>query len=316
MVVLTLNNNNRVDLLRPVHFLTQFPWMVTLSKLVPERLLGAMYAPMRSVFSFNSEMERQILRAKMVHASGEKNGESPLTLFTALLNSDLPPQELSTKRLQHEAISVIGAGVETTKFTLMTGSFHLLANPAQLARLREELDRAIPDISNIPSLDTLIQLPYLTCVINESLRFAYGTPQRMQRLSPTAMVYSNPITYMTYMLPVGSIVSMDNYTMSHDPHMFPEPFAFRPERWEDNALAPDNKPLSRYLVAFGRGTRSCVGMQFAYAELYVGMANFFRRFQCELFETERDAVDIHLESFIPRPKPGTKGVRVKVLSAV
>ena len=70
------------------------------------------------------------------------------------------------------------------------------------------------------------------------------------------------------------------------------------------------------MVAFGRGTRSCVGMQLAYAELYIGLSTLFRRFNFELFETDRTAVDLHVDTFVPRPKPGTKGVRVLVKTAV
>ncbi|KAI4962195.1 hypothetical protein J4E86_001227 [Alternaria arbusti] len=298
-----------VDLLDPVHFITQFPWMIRSLKLLPDWLVVLLSPPMRSVMTFNKEMETQIKHAKAVHASGEKTMAIP-SLFTALLESDLPPSELSTKRLQHEAISVIGAGIETTMYTLSTCSYHLLANPVTLAKLCAELDAAIPDANHIPNLDALMQLPYLTGVVNEALRFGYGTPQRIPRLSPTPMVYHTP--EVDYQLPVGAIVSMDHYTASHDPSIFPDPFAFIPERWTNDAKAPDGKALTKYLIAFGRGTRSCVGMQLAYADLFIGIASFFRRFECALFETGRDAVDLYLDSFVPRAKPGTQGVRVVV----
>ncbi|KAI1497820.1 cytochrome P450 [Biscogniauxia marginata] len=300
-----------VDLLNPVHFNTQFPWMLKPIKLLPDSLVKNVFPPMRSVIEYRSEMESQILRAKAVHASGEKKLAATPSLFTALLESDLPPAELSTKRLQHEAISIIAAGIETTMWCLSACSYHLLANPTILEKLKAELVAAIPDPDRIPDLDSLMQLPYLTNVIDEALRFTYGTSQRTPRLSPTPIVYSSPDT--DYVLPVGSVVSMDNYSVSHDPWLFPDSYEFRPERWEGSPRAPDGKPLKRYLVSFGRGTRSCVGMQMAYADLYIGLASFFRRFNCELFETERDAVDLYMDCFMPRAKPGTKGVRVKVL---
>lgn len=336
----------RVDLLDPVHFITQFPWMIKSLQKLPEWLIKLISPPMRSVIAFNNEMKEQILRAKEVHENKQQQQQQPekekqnaqdaaqqpqhQSLFTALLESDLPAEELSTTRLQHEAISVIGAGIETTMYTLAACSYHLLANPAQLARLRAELEAAIPDPARMPDLDALMQLPYLTCVVNEALRFGYGTPQRIPRLSPTPMVY-RPREGLgpglnrgrgagkdatCYELPVGVVVSMDHYSTSHDPWLFPGPHEFRPERWEGDPRAPDGKPLTRYLIAFGRGTRSCVGMQLAYADLYIALATFFRRFECELFETGRDAVDCYLDSFVPRPKPGTKGVRVRVLRAV
>jgi cytochrome P450 len=288
--------------------------MIKSLQLLPDWLVKILSPPMRSVIAFNQEMETQIIRAKAVHVSGEKNPMLPQSLFTSLLESDLPPEQLSTKRLQHEAISVIGAGIETTMYTLSTCSYHLLANPSVLQKLNTELLAAIPDSEAIPHLDTLMQLPYLTGVVNEALRFGYGTPQRIPRLSPTPMIYSSS-DKIDYNLPVGSVVSMDHYTASHDPYIFPGPHDFRPERWEGDPVAPDGKPLSRYLISFGRGTRSCVGMQLAYADLYIGIASFFRRFECELFETERDAVDLYLDSFVPRAKPGTKGVRVKAVKA-
>jgi cytochrome P450 len=288
--------------------------MIKSLQILPDWLVKILSPPMNSVIAFNEEMKAQIVRAKAVHASGEKNPTLQQSLFTALLDSDLPPAELSTKRLQHEAISVIGAGTETTMWTLSTCSYHLLANPSILRELKTELLAAIPDSERIPDLDTLMQLPYLTSVINEALRFSYGISQRFHRLSPTPMIYSSS-DKTDYHLPVGSVVSMDNYSVSHDPYIFPSPYEFQPERWLGDPRAPDGKPLSRYLITFGRGTRSCVGMQLAYAEFYIGVASFFRRFECELFETDRDAVDCYLDSFIPRPKPGTKGVRVKILEA-
>ncbi|KAI5925079.1 cytochrome P450 [Camillea tinctor] len=303
-----------IDLLDPVHWLTQFPWMLKSMKMLPDWLVKLSYPPMRSVIDYNHEMEAQILQAKAIHASGEKKSDSRQSLFTALLESDLPPAELSTMRLQHEAISIIAAGLETTTTCLSVCSYHILANPNILAKLKAELAAAIPDPEQIPDLDSLMQLPYLTHVIDEALRFTYGTSQRTPRLSPTPIIYSSP--EKDYVIPVGSVVSMDNYSVSHDPWLFPDPYEFRPERWEGNPRAPDGKPLKRYLVTFGRGTRSCVGLQLAYADLYIGLANFFRRFDCELFETGRDAVDLYMDFFMPRPKPGTQGVRVKVLNTV
>lgn len=90
------------------------------------------------------------------------------TLFSALLRSDLPPEELSLIRLQHEAMSVVSAGLETTKRALSVASFHLLATPSALLRLTKELTDFIPDIARPPSLSELEALPYLSACIQES----------------------------------------------------------------------------------------------------------------------------------------------------
>lgn len=109
---------------------------------------------------------------------------------------------------------------------------------------------------------------------------------------------------------------MDNYAVSHDPFIFADHQTYKPSRWPNDPKAPSGKQLSRYMVAFGRGTRSCVGMQLAYAELYIGFSTLFRRFDLELFETDRTAVDLFMDTFVPRPRPGTQGVKVLITGKV
>lgn len=131
------------------------------------------------------------------------------------------------------------------------------------------------------------------------------------------------IAYQHHVLPPGTIISMDIYGVSHDEAVFPDSFAYQPERWlahgdgdgggdDDEPRAADGRRLSRYLVTFARGPRSCAGMQLAYAELYTGLAAFFRRFDVALHKTDRADVDIARDRFGPRPAFGSKGVRVLV----
>ena len=141
-----------------------------------------------------------------------------------------------------------------------------------------------------------------------AIRLSYGTAQRSPRVSQTFdLPYKS-----SYVIPRGSIVSIDNYAISHDEAIFPDSHEFQPERWAGDPVAPDGKKLVRYLVSFGKGTRSCLGINLAYAEMYIAMANVYRNFEFELFQTDRTAVDCFKEMFVPHPKPGTLGVRAKV----
>lgn len=56
----------------------------------------------------------------------------------------------------------------------------------------------------------------------------------------------------------------------------------------------------------------CLGLHLAWAELYIGLANVFRRVDLELFETGRAEVEMAREFFVPQPQLGSKGVRVVV----
>ena len=100
----------------------------------------------------------------------------------------------------------------------------------------------------------------------------------------------------------------------HHSEVFPQSQKFDPDRWL-NKVTPNNddqKPLTRYLVAFSRGTRNCVGQNLAWAELYIGLAHVFRRVDLELYETGKETVEMAREYFVPLPEVGTKGVRVIV----
>lgn len=59
----------------------------------------------------------------------------------------------------------------------------------------------------------------------------------------------------------------------HDPSIYPGPFTFKPERWLGDP--PQVEQLYRYLVAFGKGDRVCVGMRCAksyyHTELSLGL---------------------------------------------
>ena len=92
----------------------------------------------------------------------------PDTMFTAMLDSDLPPSEVTPQRLSDEAISVVGGGIETTRWVLTAAFFHILNDPSVLQQLKEELAQAIPNPSIMPSLPELQRLPFLNAVVEES----------------------------------------------------------------------------------------------------------------------------------------------------
>ena len=99
--------------------------------------------------------------------SSPEEGKKHDTVFKALLELGLPAAEVSPTRLEHEAISVVGAGIETTMRVLSVASFHILANPTILQRLRQELVDAFPNPHSPPSVEELNRLPYLSGCVEE-----------------------------------------------------------------------------------------------------------------------------------------------------
>jgi len=190
---------------------------------------------------------------------------------------------------------------------LSKATFYILENPAIATRLRAELGTVFPDPHVTPSLATLEALPYLSAIVNETLRITIGISSRTARRSR-----KEPITFKDIVIPAGTDFSMTAYYTHTDPRIWDKPHEFVPERWLEKALAKNGEPLSKYLVAFSKGPRMCLGINLARAELYIGLAVVFRRLELELFETGRAAVEMKADYFIPFPDRATKGVRVLV----
>lgn len=102
---------------------------------------------------------------------------------------------------------------------------------------------------------------------------------------------------------------MQSHYLHHtNPQVFPAPHVFNPQRWLDN---PQLK--NKYFMGFGKGTRICLGMNLVYAELYLGVATIFSRFDMELYETIRSRdVDVVRDCIIGLPSSESKGIRVRI----
>ncbi|KAF2476092.1 cytochrome P450 [Lindgomyces ingoldianus] len=150
-------------------------------------------------------------------------------------------------------------------------------------------------------------LPYLTACVEEAIRLACGQITRYPRISHLSIIYGD------YIMPPGTQISMDTWHMHHNETLYPDSYAFVPERWIGDSRAPDGKPLKHYMVAFGKGTRNCLGMNLAQAAITIALASLVRRFEFELFETSYEMdVQVARDVVAPGTHPESLGVRVFV----
>jgi cytochrome P450 len=145
-------------------------------------------------------MKAQIrgLMKKREQEGGHYKSLSHPTVFHDVLDSDLPALEKTAERLWQEAQVLCIAGTGTTAWTLSVIMFYLLADPKVLQRLRDELEKAVPDPAAPMTTKELEKLPYLVCsfrqegspvlisfqtaVIQEGLRLSFGVTTRLQRV--------------------------------------------------------------------------------------------------------------------------------------
>ncbi|XXG95762.1 hypothetical protein Hte_002033 [Hypoxylon texense] len=236
------------------------------------------------------------------HKSG---GDEQNTIFDALTDPSVPPEEKTPRRLEDEGMLVIIAGTETTARALTVASYHLFQNRQLMLKLRDEIRTVMPTPTTEAPWLELEQLPYMSGVVSEALRLSYGPIFRSTRVAPT-----ESLIHKDLVIPPGTPISMCTYFVHMDPRIFPEPESFKPERWIE--AAKNGEHLNRFLVSFSKGSRICLGMNLAYAELYMTLATVVRRFDLELYETGPEDIHIGRDRGVGEPEHGELRMRAKV----
>ncbi|KAK4209717.1 putative cytochrome P450 E-class, group I [Rhypophila decipiens] len=245
-------------------------------------------------YAQDSEHETaRLLEAAATYKPGGDDGQRR-TIVHEIFDSDLLEEDKSVARVFADVATVTGAGFETTASVLRLIVYHVFSNPAILGRLRDELAHATSgsdDGSSTLPLQTLEQLPYLTAVLMEGMRLSPALATRLQRIAP-----DRELIYDRYRIPAGTPVGMTTLLMHMDERLYPEPHRFEPERWVDPEA---RKKTEKTYAPFSRGTRICLGMHLAWAEVYLVMAALLQKFDFD-FEglTHEDHFEVMSDQFI------------------
>ncbi|KAL8847384.1 MAG: hypothetical protein Q9221_007571 [Calogaya cf. arnoldii] len=282
------------------HVLKQFPWMFPLMLTFPEWFTDRHLPDLSITYKWHREWRNQIQDVKSGDDGNgrEKRGGRP-SIFETLPDSDLPTFDKSVSRLVEDAQTMVRAGSITTSFSLALGTYYVLSDASILEKMMKELESALPSTDSKPlSLVELEKLPYLSAIRLEILRISYGVSHRLKRVCP-----NQAIQYYDYTLPPGTSISMSTPLIYDNPDIFPDPRTFKPEHWLP--LETTDAQLQKYLVAFSRGSRQCLGMKLGSAEILMGIAGVFRRLgrRMEIVDMVKDRdVDISHDLFTPMTK--------------
>ncbi|KAJ6560597.1 cytochrome P450 [Mycena vulgaris] len=162
-------------------------------------------------------------------------------------------------------------GADTTVSSLGTFILAMLANPAAQKTAQAEIDTVTGgNLKRLPAFEDEAALPYLSALVKEVLRWKNVTPFAVPRLLATDDEYHG------YRLPAGSIVIGNAWAILHNETMYPDPYAFKPERFLlDGKLNPAVKnPES----AFGFGRRLCPGRHMATSSIWITVASILATF--------------------------------------
>ncbi|XP_031417642.1 cytochrome P450 3A27-like [Clupea harengus] len=190
---------------------------------------------------------------------------------------------LSDHEILSQAMIFIFAGYETTSSTLSFLFYNLATNPEAMEKLHQEIDHVFPDKAPV-SYEAMMQMEYLDCVLNESLRM-FPVVTRVERVcKKTVEINGIPI-------PKGTVVTVPTYVLHRDPDIWSEPESFKPERFsKENKETID--PYS--YMPFGMGPRNCIGMRFAIVSMKLVVVELLQRFS--VTSCEETQVPVELEN--------------------
>jgi cytochrome P450 len=184
-------------------------------------------------------------------AAGETDREDILAMLLTARHED--GSEMTPEELRDELMTALVAGHETTASQLAWAFERLAREPRVAEKLRAEADAGESN-------------EYVTATVNEILRLRPVLPNAEPRLT------KQPVTIGGYDYPAGVSLLASAWLVHHDPEIYPDPFAFKPERFVGVS------PGTYTWLPFGGGRRRCLGASFALQEMKIVLRAVVQRF--------------------------------------
>ena len=200
----------------------------------------------------------------LIKAKRQAPGNDLLSRLIEAFDAEDDPEQM-TQQLRDEAITMLGAGHETTANALIFTLDLLARHPEVYAQLRTE---ALAGWSGTqPSLEELKALKYTTACIQESMR-----------LNPPAWVFGRmaeePDELGGFEIPKDTLVMMSPFVTHRRSDIWESPLDFKPERFLEN----DSYRHTFAFCPFSGGPRSCIGRFFGMMEMQIIVASIARHF--------------------------------------
>ncbi len=242
-------------------FMTRFAELTT--KLVP--------LPFKTPTPTNMRIRRSIrrldrfIREQVADRSDrDEPGEDILGRLMSARDDQGP---MSPQQLRDEVVTLLFAGQDTVTLALTYTLFLLGQHPDEFARLVEEVDQ----LSGLPTVADLKQLPFAHRVVDESMRV-------YPPIWGTGRTVIEPFELAGYHLPKGTQLIVAPWITHRDHRYFDDPYVFRPDRW----LNP-TWPKSAYFP-YILGPRKCIGAHFGRMETVLVLAALVQRYAFELVD--------------------------------
>ncbi|XP_041094881.1 cytochrome P450 11B, mitochondrial-like [Polyodon spathula] len=204
------------------------------------------------------------LRSDVTAGGGALDRKYPGVLAELLLKGELP-----LERIRANITELMAGGVDTTAVPLQFCLFELARTPSVQDSVRRQVQHALEQAEG-DMAQALRAAPLLRGTVKEILRL-YPVGISVQRYPVKDIVLQN------YHIPAGTLVQACLYPLGRSSSVFSEPLRFWPERWLGSGSGSGFRSL-----AFGFGSRQCVGRRIAEMEMQLFLMHILKNFKLEV----------------------------------
>ncbi|KAJ6089845.1 hypothetical protein N7467_005061 [Penicillium canescens] len=188
----------------------------------------------------------------------------PSFLSNLLQDNPVEPGTEDEDIIKWSAGSLYAGGADTTVSSIASFFLAMALFPDVQRKAQQEIDTVVGS-GRLPQFRDREDLVYINALVKEVLRWHPVVPINLAH-SPT-----QDDTCEGYRIPKGSSVIANIWAFTHDPLVYNDPMAFKPERFLDS---PDGSPPERdpHMLVFGYGRRACPGRTLADANVFLTIA--------------------------------------------
>lgn len=192
------------------------------------------------------------------------------------------PDSIRLTELWSEAVFFFPAGGDTTATGMAALFFYLSRNPEAYRKLADEIRSAFSSADEIKGGPQLSGCHYLRACFDEALRLSPPVPGTLWcELAKGEQEKGGPLVIDGHVIPPNTQLGVNIYSLHHNELYFPDPFAFKPERWLVKGDTTALHKINTAFDAFSTGPRGCAGKSMAYLEAGMVIASTLWYFDFE-----------------------------------
>ncbi|KAK6115954.1 hypothetical protein DH2020_008223 [Rehmannia glutinosa] len=182
------------------------------------------------------------------------------------------PAYYTDEMIRNLLLVLLQAGSDTTANTLEWAFSLLLDNPRALSKARLEIDHLVGRKKRLINESDLAKLPYLHCIIKETLRLHPPGPLLLPHESSANCMVGG------FQVPRRMILLVNVWHIQNSPEVWEDPRQFKPERFRDFEGGGKN---GCEFLAFGSGRRACPGENLAMRVVALALGTLIQCFEWE-----------------------------------